>query len=1640
MPPIAPYDYDYQRPEDRTAGPCRLLANGGSSGLCTLEEGYTYYTVVKAVNQHGLESDLVRSTGTTCCTFAPDAGEVEVGAEAKGGVIPQIVARWRDFSDQCAPLVAYDVTVEAESGLANASRRVGNVSEARFNLTLPERYTATVCGINAAGLRKCATALYSTVLDVTLPELGAVCYLDQCTGASAEGTAYVALESGVELSHLHWHDYTDAESGMAGFAVAFGTESSESAAYSDLGYASQVDIPEALATHGTIAYFNVLAINGIGFERKTTLKLVFDATPPTFGADAVSIVSAGPADSMRNGAVYVNSASVSLRVDPGRVADAESPILELELQIRGADGGVAARHQIDRNSSAAELLAFSPALHSWYSATLYAVSASGLVSSSKVLRFLYDDQPPTNGVVWVCNTQGESIASTADRTSIRLCTRGFGGPRSGIPAHQVSVVGTANTQYLLPSIVVAVSSAGDEERDNHRVEGILVLVNLTLPCGSTLEITSAALSGAGVAAAGLTSTLLVDCTAPTGGIAVVGASGQSGTCVVAGARARASWSNFSEPESVITDYQYALVPRQPAPAGLTDFTSLDVQTTLLIQGDVLGQTNTFDLYVRACNDAGLCSETVQGLAALGVVETAPAAGIVSWNGTLAGYLGDARELSGSWTAFVDGSDVFDEDLRVRYTVCVGTTPMGCQAVPASAPSAERTWAANVPPLVCGRSYHLVVRAYNCAGLHTTASSSAATLCCASPETDAALTASSEFLDGDTVLAWGAFAEPCSGVASIHATLHAADGSLVWEADLNGSATTATIPMSTVQQLVDGKYTAAVEATSGARLASQQTRVVWVDTSAPNVTPPQYRWDYAQWHTGDVGVPACVASAAKTLELRWTAGDVQSGVGSAEVGFAVNESGPVAWHDVARASSIRIPLSLSATEETSYASVRICNHAGLCSTSAPSRMLRTKAVPSSGIVRMDWSGVSPTSRFLTDPSLLAVHWTGLNVTTCPAMCSGPLSAPTPTLGLRHEVAVGTTPLGEQGAPFSVVTSPTGWEAADLQLRCGHTYYASVRATSCDGSTRTAASEGAKLCCSGATGGRASLVDAAGDAVSFATNTTQLTAIWSGFVEPCSGGIAKYRVVVRVDDVEVAALEYGASAKSAALGTVVQAELLAHGAHLELDVAAISFAGLTSGAKASLLIDNTPPADSALELSDVETGELLSPSSQAQPDACIRKYAEGITIRWLSLVDKDTAMASFHVARFDALSPEALAVLEMANANWVGVGLVRTTIVRFNYNPYSVFVVRGCNAAGLCTLSSRSALVTWSVPAPTGGLVQIVPLSAPGVLLAGSSSIRAVWDGFNLASNASLLTYNVAFGTTPYGEQVAAFSSAGGPDSRSLTADGLELQCGYTYFATVRAVSCSGSARTVASKGATFCCQGPAGGAAELVSAEGAALAYASNASLITARWSGFVEPCSGGVAKYNVTLAVDGVVALELQLAPGAESTTLDEEFVRRWFTQGATVELEVLAVSFAGLVGRASASLVVDNTPPVAGTVVDASATCHGAGGMVRMLLDGFGDADSGVAGLEWALGSKPDAFDLRPWNALDPSATSFQWSADDAALAANTTSRIAMYVAVSVTNGAGLRAGSGSSVITVLLGACASAVVCLPQAASTPA
>ena len=179
------------------------------------------------------------------------------------------------------------------------------------------------------------------------------------------------------------------------------------------------------------------------------------------------------------------------------------------------------------------------------------------------------------------------------------------------------------------------------------------------------------------------------------------------------------------------------------------------------------------------------------------------------------------------------------------------------------------------------------------------------------------------------------------------------------------------------------------------------------------------------------------------------------------------------------------------------------------------------------------------------------------------------------GLQYELCIGTTPLGCQLRPFEPMAANTAWYDGDAQMRCGATYYATVRATNCAGLQRSVASSGVTVCCDPPTEGAVTVTNGAGTAITYLTDEVNATISWAGFEEPCSG-VAEYEVSVLTDSGQVLwqAGPFGNDTFRVSLNATGLAALPEE-LGLTVRVIATSQAGHSTPVDRFIMVDRSPP---------------------------------------------------------------------------------------------------------------------------------------------------------------------------------------------------------------------------------------------------------------------------------------------------------------------------------------------------------------------------------------------------------------------------------------------------------------------------------
>ena len=200
---------------------------------------------------------------------------------------------------------------------------------------------------------------------------------------------------------------------------------------------------------------------------------------------------------------------------------------------------------------------------------------------------------------------------------------------------------------------------------------VIEVADLPLECGTTLTISSVALSGAAVAAESITIEVPVVCApteAGTLGLLAPATSvdGASTWCVAAGAEVRATW-DWGDSTDSVSEY---LVATYAADASPTEDDWSSVGPSRLYWADLTEAGDAgFSIAVRPCGGPGLCADP--GAATTAFVQVRPSRPPSAPSTSFSTAAGTSRRRWAlrTWSGFTGAA---------KIEMCVGTTPTGCR--------------------------------------------------------------------------------------------------------------------------------------------------------------------------------------------------------------------------------------------------------------------------------------------------------------------------------------------------------------------------------------------------------------------------------------------------------------------------------------------------------------------------------------------------------------------------------------------------------------------------------------------------------------------------------------------------------------------------------------------------------------------------------------------------------------------------------------------------------------------------------------------------------------------------------------------------------------------------------------------------
>jgi hypothetical protein len=584
------------------------------SAACKLPHHSTWCAVVRARNMHGLWGPRVRSDGVRVCTQGPTIGTVSDGTSPLYGQEMDYVyavapvganadLEWSGFTDSCAPIERYEVTLQAPADEAawkgrhrrhksiaeddhswQPDRGEGSVDDAVWNpvgteivltqvsstftslqLDVPAegRYRARVCALNVIRQRSCA---YSDgfVRDDSPPSDPTIC-IAVGTGSTsnagsrddcAMGARWLPTQDQVALT---WRGCNDPESGAFAYRWSISDAATPSAyqnmrAEEDVGRRRKVHLSQAVLRSGLQVTVWLRCFNGAGRSSTavTLGPLGFDDTPPEIGDGTLALLEATSGTELHEhgGEAYSSDGVVRIRIAAGDISEPGSGLHSLTLRVRAVGG-------VDSDSKNVYVLTHSVSPSDFSSTTFvdFSVAASA------------EPHAHHEASIEATNNAGLSSAWRSDAFLYDAQPPTLGRVGACDDADEpITHQAATDTMRLCWGGVLPPRSgivrhtvtltwppqcpgcAAGHVLHAHECSAAApcptgVLSGLSLPCGATVTVTSHAWSAALVMGEALTATVGIDCTAPTVGSLSFGTGSDDGAwCAPAGGQLQAEYS------------------------------------------------------------------------------------------------------------------------------------------------------------------------------------------------------------------------------------------------------------------------------------------------------------------------------------------------------------------------------------------------------------------------------------------------------------------------------------------------------------------------------------------------------------------------------------------------------------------------------------------------------------------------------------------------------------------------------------------------------------------------------------------------------------------------------------------------------------------------------------------------------------------------------------------------------------------------------------------------------------------------------------------------------------------------------------------------------------------------------------------
>ena len=584
-PGIASYDYAI----GTTSGGTEVkswtsvgTATSVTASSLALSDGTTYFVSVRATDSDGNVSSVATSNGVTVDTTAPTPGTVNDGMGADidwQNSTSTIQANWSGFSDATSGIASYDYAIGTTAGGTDISNWTSNasatnVTNSSLGLVDGTTYFVSVRATDSVGNVSSVATSNGVTVETTAPTPGTV---NDGMGADID------WQNSTSTIQANWSGFSDATSGIASYDYAIGTTAGGTDISNWTSNASATNVTNSSLglADGTTYFVSVRATDTAGNTSTvaTSNGVTVDITAPTVGT-----VNDGSSSD-----VDWQTSTSNIQANWSGFSDSWPGIASYDYAIGTTAGGTQVKSWTSVGT-AASMTASSLVLSdgTTYFVSVRANDTAGNVSTVATSNGVtVDTTAPTPGTV---NDGTTSDITWQNSTSTMQANwSGFSDATSGIASYDYAIGTTAGGTQVKSWTSVGTATS-------------VTASSLALSDGTKYYLSVRATDSVGnVSSVATSNGVTVDTTAPTAGTVSDGMGADIDWQT--GAEFNANWSGFSDTDSGIAEYRYAI----GTTTGGTDvqpWTSVGVATSASSTSATFVVGTVYYLSVRAVDQAG----------------------------------------------------------------------------------------------------------------------------------------------------------------------------------------------------------------------------------------------------------------------------------------------------------------------------------------------------------------------------------------------------------------------------------------------------------------------------------------------------------------------------------------------------------------------------------------------------------------------------------------------------------------------------------------------------------------------------------------------------------------------------------------------------------------------------------------------------------------------------------------------------------------------------------------------------------------------------------------------------------------------------------------------------------------------------